>query len=241
MRPAPSAARTAISPRRLESLARIRFATFAQTMSSRKPTAAEIISSAGRTVVTSCSCAAIEPRAPAGVAVRIGRREAAGDERHLALRLLERDAVGQPADDVQRARLARAAVAVVGIETERRPDVDVAARRKIELGRHDADNGVGDGVELNLPADRARRAAEVPLPERAAQDGDAGRRRERLPRRRTCARASPLTPSTRKQVRRRAHARDVERLGAAGKRVAQLAERGHRRDGARSALSSRRR
>ena len=40
MRPAPSAARTAISPRRLESLARIRFATFAQTMSSRKPTAA---------------------------------------------------------------------------------------------------------------------------------------------------------------------------------------------------------
>ena len=62
-RPAPSAARTASSVRRLDSRARIRFATLAHTMSSRNPTAAVISSNAGFTVVTICCCAATT-RAP---------------------------------------------------------------------------------------------------------------------------------------------------------------------------------
>ena len=71
--------------------------------------------------------------APSGVAVRIGRREPAGDHRHLALRLLLRDAIGEAADDVERSRFARSAVRVVRIEAEWRPDVDVRAGRKVEL------------------------------------------------------------------------------------------------------------
>jgi hypothetical protein len=56
---APSAARTAISRRRLESRASSRLAMFAQTISSRNPTAPISTISAGRDAPTSCSCAGI--------------------------------------------------------------------------------------------------------------------------------------------------------------------------------------
>ena len=80
-RPAPSAARTrdlaapAREPRQ-DQVGDVR-ADDQQQESDRAP---EIISSAGRTVVTSCSCAGNHARAPAGVAVRIGRRQPAGDD-----------------------------------------------------------------------------------------------------------------------------------------------------------------
>ena len=85
--------------------------------------------------------------------------------------LLAGDAVTQPADDAQRSRLPRPAVRVVGIEAEGRPDVDAAARRKIELLRHHADDSVRLRIELDRASDHALRSAEMPLPEGAAEDG----------------------------------------------------------------------
>ena len=96
MRPAPSAARIAISARRLDNRASTRFATFAQTMSNRNPTAAEIISSAGRTVVTSCSCADTT-RAP-HPALLSGNVDA----RRLATRVISRCACARPTPSANR-------------------------------------------------------------------------------------------------------------------------------------------
>jgi hypothetical protein len=166
-----------------------------------------------------------QPRSPSGVAVGERRRQPSGDDGHLALRLLLRHAVGQAPDDVEGARFAGAAVRVVRIEAERRPDVDVRARREIEFGGHHADHGVRLGVELNRLADRRRRSTVVPLPEGAAQHGDpvgAG-----------CAflggegaaehRVGSQHPE---HVRGPTHARHVERHAVAGERVPQLPEGG---------------
>src|SRR5207237_10865937 len=135
--------------------------------------------------------------------------------RHLALRLEQRDAARETADDVELPRLARPPVRVVGIETERRPDVDRAARRKIEVRRHDADDGVRLCVELNRAAEDARRPAEMPLPERAADDGDVVLARlaffggERAAEDRVRAKHG-------EQIRRGTDARNVERLARTG-------------------------
>jgi hypothetical protein len=121
-------------------------------------------------------------------------------------------------------------VRIVRIEAERRPDVDPAARRKVELGGHDAHHGVRLRIELNRPADHAWRTAEMTLPERAAQDGDAVvsrlpfLRRERAP-------ENGVVAEQGEQAGRGTHARHVERLTRAGERVPQLTERRHRLHG----------
>ncbi len=165
-------------------------------------------------------------RAPAGVAVRERCRQPSGDDRHLALRLLLPDAVGQPPDDAERSRLAGAAVGIVRIEGERRPDIDVRARREVEGGRHHPDDGIRLRIELNGVAECVRRAAVVPLPECLAEDRDAIRAgRAFLGRKHPadqCAGAQH-----REQIGRAAHAGNVERLAVSGEGVAQLPERGH--------------
>jgi hypothetical protein len=171
-------------------------------------------------------------RAPPGVAVRVGRREARGDDRHLALRLLQRRGIRQTADDVERPRFAGPAVRVARVEAERRPDVGVPARREIELRVHDADHRVRFRVELNRPADRARRSAEVPLPEGAAQNGDAIRARHTFLGEKRAAEHG-VDAEDREESRRRTQARHIEGLAAPGEGVAQRLEGRHRSDGAR--------
>ena len=70
-RPAPSAARIAISLRRPSARARIRLPTLAQAMSSTSATAASSITSDVRMSPTISSCSGIDGRAPAGVLLRV--------------------------------------------------------------------------------------------------------------------------------------------------------------------------
>ena len=121
---------------------------------------------------------------------------------------------------------------IVWIEAERRPDVDVAAWRKIECRRHDADDGVRLRVELNRPADRTRRSAEVTRPERTAQDCNAIRAWLLFLRKKRPAERGRGAEHL-EQIRRRPHARNVERLRTARERVSELPESHHRLDGAR--------
>ena len=152
---------------------------------------AEISSSAGRTVVTSCSCAEIDARAPAGVAVGKRRREPAGDRpsSRAAPAPASTPSARRPTTLSDRA-LRERPCASFGSKLSGVQMSTLRARREIEFRRHHADNGVRLRVELNRPADRAGDAAEMPLPERAAEDRDAVGAGRAFLRQRTCGRAS---------------------------------------------------
>ena len=107
-RPAPSATRTAISRRRLDSRARRRLAMLAQTISSRKPTAPISTMSAGREAATSCSCAATTRARPALVAARVNSVDNAAGE-HARSRFCASAIVAPARDDRRPSAIGRGA------------------------------------------------------------------------------------------------------------------------------------
>ena len=146
---APSAPRTAISRRRLDSRASSRLAMLAQTISSRNPTAPISTINAGRDAPTSCSCAATTRAFHPALLSLNSVAIALASTADFFLRLLRRDSAGHPADHRQRSRPPRSAVHVFRIERQRRPRFHVGAGREFERRRHHADDGVGHGVELD--------------------------------------------------------------------------------------------
>ena len=99
---------------------------------------------------------------------RIGGCEAAADGLHLSTGSGARNAGLQVAED-------EPGVAVVPLQNiaggnQGHPHVLVL--REGEVPRHDADQGCGGAVDLNLPADRAGIFSIAPLPEAVAKDGD---------------------------------------------------------------------
>src|SRR6185503_8351999 len=95
-------------------------------------------------------------------------RDRRGNRLHFSRRGFDRDARSQTAD---RLELARTPI-TEQLPADRQPDLGDAIRRSIEpyTGRHDArDDGI-TSVQLHVPADDTRIAAELPLPERMADD-----------------------------------------------------------------------
>ena len=180
-RPAPSARRIAISRCRTDERASSRFATFAQAMSSTQPTAASSVSSAGRTSPTRSSCSGITRSAqpvPAGIVGRI-LRAALGERVDALLRERRRHAGLQPAEGaLQHERAADRLRRKRRREPAgRRPHLDVgrgAAPRMAERLRRDADDRIHVVVDADPLAEDVRIAAEAPLPQRVADDGDLG-------------------------------------------------------------------
>ncbi len=110
---------------------------------------------------------AIDPAIDRGPPVfldgRILQRDAAGDLRHLGLRLLEAHAGLEPRDRVQVVEVPHR----VGREGERHEGIGPAP---VELPcRQDADDGVGFAIENDIAADDAGVGAELRLPDSLAQ------------------------------------------------------------------------
>ncbi len=146
---------------------------FAQTISSRNPTAPISTISAGRDEATSCSLAAVARALQPSllflnsVAIRPARTvNSCCACAKLAL-------IGEAPDHQQRSRTAGLAVEIFGIEGQRRPDLDVGAGWELELRRHDADHRERHRVELNRLADEAAIPAQDARPEAMAQHHDA--------------------------------------------------------------------
>ncbi len=101
-------------------------------------------------------------RAPALVGGREARGEARGDGVELRLRRLAAHPVAQQADGEERPLVAPR------FGTRRVGQPDVVAHRKVEAGRHDADNGELATIDGDGAADDRGIGAEAPPPERVA-------------------------------------------------------------------------
>ena len=141
-RPAPSAARTASSPRRASPRINNRFATFALAISSTSPTAANSASMAVRTSPTTTSAngrtTGTRPRGVTGWRIGV---QPLGQRRDLARRLLERDAGTKPANQVD-----LAACGITKWTTRRhraRGPPHFNASRVVEIRRHHTDDREG--------------------------------------------------------------------------------------------------
>ena len=141
-RPAPRAARTAISLRRAALRASMSVARLAHATRSSAPVAAKSRSSGVRALPTMSWWSGRHDRAPPGVRVRMGLLECAGQSLDVSPRRLELDARLQPGDD--RKRPVAALRHRERFEDERNPHV---SGRELEAGRDDADYGVGLAVE----------------------------------------------------------------------------------------------
>ena len=175
---APSAARTAISLERDTARASSRFATFAQAISSRKPTAASKDSSAGRTGRTTASIKGISLTAqPRLVGCNLGGP--LGDRVHLLLRLRQRDPRLQPAEHLQpvpEVVLPGGVPEALGREHLHLLVVDEpVAVRDLRPDRQHAHHAHRLAVQLDGLSDDLRPPAELPAPEAVAQDDDAAR------------------------------------------------------------------
>ena len=135
-RVAPTARRTDSSFWRLAARASSSVATFAQAISITKPTAPSSTSSAGRTSPTNASRSGRRFGTVIRVLGRVRLRQARADEPQILARLFRRDAVAQPADDVEEVRGAQRAVVIV----ERQRHDDVRARGPPEMRRQHADD-----------------------------------------------------------------------------------------------------
>ena len=161
-RPAPIAARSAIS--RLRAVARTsrRLATFAHAISSTKPTAPPRISSVGLHLLTKTVCIGSRPKPPPSPSAfgNFGREFRAG-ELEPRLPLLERHTALEP----RRGREEVALIDRVRIELERHPELRrLANLGEIEVGADDADHFVRIAAQQNRLADDVGIAAETPLP-----------------------------------------------------------------------------
>ena len=106
------------------------------------------------------------------VGVGIGGREPPRDRRRLGVRLIERDARLQQAEHRRVVRRRVVALARRELAEERNPELLVGRER--EALRHHADDGGGLAVQAEALADDVRRAAEVALPQRVADDRHLG-------------------------------------------------------------------
>ena len=136
-RPAPSAARTAISDSRAAARASSRLATLAQAMSSTKPTAPSRTSTERRMSPTIASCSGYVVMPTPSLASGYWRARLRAERLDFRRRLLRRHAGLQPRDDVEipGAALLRDEALVV---LDRQPGL--APRGIREPGRHHADD-----------------------------------------------------------------------------------------------------
>lgn len=104
-------------------------------------------------------------RGSLGLVLRILLAEPGRHQLHLGACRFDGDAGLEPADHVPPVVVA-VLVARFGV-TERRPEQRVTIG-KLEVGRHDPDDGVGFVVETDRPAKDSGVAAECPLPEPVA-------------------------------------------------------------------------
>ena len=128
----------------------------------------------------------IKGRDPVPIHVRVSLLELPRNGHRLGLRLLDRDAGLEPPDDTQPAR--HAAREQVRIHFARIPgagrphqrlhhhrDIDITRPARldpIEASGGHADDGEAPAVERELFSDHVRIAAETPLPQAVADDGD---------------------------------------------------------------------
>jgi hypothetical protein len=154
-----------------------------------------------------------------GVGVRILRGQPAGHRLDLLVRMREVHTVGQPSDDAEKVGAARC---TRGIDREGLPEVR-RPRRKVEVRRHDAEDGRGHAVDGDRSADDRGIAAESRPPElRADHDHRCARplvfSRER--------RADERVDAERlEQIRRRRDPRDAIRSVGSHERRARDRER----------------
>ena len=170
-RPAPSAARIAISDCRDAARASIRFATLAQAISSTRPTAPSSTSSAVRVSPMMCSRERRDREADVGIALGELRLQPSRDGRDVGRRAIRRYARLQPPDDldVPGTAVLHAEHLVV---LDRRPQLH--ARRVREAGGQNADDHVRLAVEREHAPDRRGAGAEPLLPELMTEQHDAG-------------------------------------------------------------------
>ena len=174
-RSAPSAARSANSPRRCAPRARRRLVTLTQAMTSNTSTAANTASSAGR-ISRATSAWSEVTMSPAWSDAHGTRGMSARGVRAMAERsaraACEIDAGANAPDQTEVmspfARLRRERRLVL----ERSPDVGVRRRNVLERRRHDADDEIRIVVERDASTDDGGIAAESAVPERVAQDHD---------------------------------------------------------------------
>ena len=172
-RPAPSAPRTAISRRRLDSRASSRLAMFAHTMSSRNATAPSSTISAGRDAATSCSCAAttraLHRSLLSGCAAAM--RPASTATSSCACASVAAGVI-RPTTVSERARRDAPCMSLgsnaSGVHTS-----TVVAVGNSNPGRHHAHHREGHGVELDWRADDRAVAAEHTGPEAVTHHHDA--------------------------------------------------------------------
>ena len=179
------ARRTAISRSRVVPRASSRLATFAQTISSRMPTAMASTRSAGRLGATICSLTASDVEAPHTRRQRLRERarrrlgtQPVADGIGFVGRGLDRHAVPQARDRRRRRAFGVPASLRQSASRNRR------AGREVEARIHDADDGERRAVEKSgfrserLQRDRAPDDAgvglEVPAPRAGADDDDVG-------------------------------------------------------------------
>ena len=144
--------------------------------------------------------------AQTGVGVRVAPRQLLHHRAQLLLRNLAARGGRKAANDIDDVRIANGREVTAERERARnsaiaaQPDIDVGGERRLELGAHDADDGVAAAIEEQRSAQSHRVPHRTGGPQPVAENRDTARIRPRRLRAAACGRSTPSTPSVVKNV-----------------------------------------
>ena len=168
---APIAARIANSRRRSVARANSRFATLAQAISRTRPTAPQRIKRAERRLLAfseGCRIDRDDACSPAGVRIRMGPFQAAGERVQFRLCLRHRNASRETAEDHDRVIVTRIESL---INTQGHPQLEIGLQ-KAKVIRQNADHDEGTSVDADFATQYGRVAAEMALPQAGGEYDD---------------------------------------------------------------------